>query len=77
MTPSGDRRDVGSGGQLRLPPELCSAFDAAPEVRERFDGLPAAHQREYVEWILAARRAEARERRAAQTVMRLLERPPG
>lgn len=56
-----------------LPAELVAAFAAEPRARERFDALPPSHQREYVSWVDQARRADARERRAAQTVMRLLE----
>jgi uncharacterized protein YdeI (YjbR/CyaY-like superfamily) len=56
-----------------LPRELLSALAAAPEARVAFDALAPSHQREYVRWIGEARRADARERRAAQTVMRLLE----
>jgi len=56
-----------------LPAELVAAFDAEPRARDRFEALPASHQREYVRWVDGARRADARERRAAQTVMRLLE----
>jgi uncharacterized protein YdeI (YjbR/CyaY-like superfamily) len=56
-----------------LPGELVAALAAAPEARERFDALAPSHRREYVRWVAEARRNDARERRAAQTVMRLLE----
>lgn len=55
-----------------LPLELESALDSSPAARERFEALAPSHRREYVRWILDARRPDARERRAAQTVMRLL-----
>lgn len=57
-----------------LPRELAAALAAAPEAGERFLELPPSHRREYVRWVDGARRADTRERRAAQTVMRLLER---
>ncbi|MCW2927344.1 MAG: hypothetical protein JWM86_1312 [Thermoleophilia bacterium] len=57
-----------------LPQELVHALGAAPEARARFDALAPSHRREYVTWVAEARRADTRERRAAQTVMRLLER---
>lgn len=77
MTPTGDahdRRIVQTfGGQPRLPAELVSALAASARARERFDLLEPRQQREYATWIAQARRADARERRAAQAVMRLLE----
>lgn len=59
-----------------LPRELVAAFAAAPEARERFDAMPPSHRREYVRWIAEGRRDDTRERRAAQTVMRVLEHRP-
>lgn len=58
-----------------LPPELRAALAVEPVARERFDALAPSHRREYVRWVVEARRDDTRERRAAQTVMRLLERP--
>lgn len=59
--------------ELDLPRELAAALAGAPDARARFDELAPSHRREYVRWITEARRDDARERRAAQTVMRLLE----
>ncbi len=56
-----------------LPRELVAALTAAPDARVRFDQLAPSHRREYVRWVAEARREDTRERRAAQTVMRLLE----
>lgn len=67
--PYGDRRD-----DRELPAELVAALSAAPDARERFEQLAPSHRREYVRWVAEARREDSRERRAAQTVMRLLER---
>jgi uncharacterized protein YdeI (YjbR/CyaY-like superfamily) len=53
--------------------ELVAAFASEPAAAARFEALEATHRREYVRWITEARRADARERRAAQTVMRLLQ----
>jgi len=58
-----------------VPTELSEALAEAPVARERFDALAPSHRREYVRWVAEARRGDTRERRAAQTVMRLLERP--
>jgi uncharacterized protein YdeI (YjbR/CyaY-like superfamily) len=56
-----------------LPGELIAALRAAPEAQERFEAMAPSHRREYVRWVAEGRRADTRERRAAQTVMRLLE----
>lgn len=56
----------------RMPDELTAALDAAPDAKAVFDQLAPSHKREYVQWINSARRDDTRERRAAQTVMRLL-----
>ncbi|MCW2956950.1 MAG: hypothetical protein JWO69_1819 [Thermoleophilia bacterium] len=58
-----------------LPRELVAALAAAPQAQELFAALAPSHRREFVRWVMEARRADTRERRAAQTVMRLLERP--
>jgi len=60
-----------------LPRELDAALASSPAASERFAALAPSHRREYVRWVLDARRADARERRAAQTVMRLLSTAPG
>ncbi|MBC7645242.1 MAG: YdeI/OmpD-associated family protein [Thermoleophilia bacterium] len=59
-----------------LPRELDAALASSPAASERFAALAPSHRREYVRWVLDARRADARERRAAQTVMRLLGAAP-
>lgn len=56
-----------------LPRELVAALSSAPMAQELFAGLTASHRREYVRWVRDGRRDDTRERRAAQTVMRLLE----
>ena len=40
-------------------------------AREAFESMSFSHQREYVEWIDEAKRAETRERRIAATVERV------
>ena len=60
--------------EIELPPELVAAL-ADDADRARFDVLSFTHRREYAEWVAEAKRAETRERRAAQAVERL--RKPG
>ncbi|MCW2923890.1 MAG: multi-domain protein [Thermoleophilia bacterium] len=68
------RGAAGGRPEPTLPAELREALAAAPVASERFAALAPAHRREYVRWVTEARRTDSRERRAAQTVMRLLER---
>lgn len=62
-----------SQGRDELPRELVAALASAPRAQELFAGLSPSHRREYVRWVREGRRDDTRERRAAQTVMRLLE----
>jgi uncharacterized protein YdeI (YjbR/CyaY-like superfamily) len=74
MTDQPPRAPAPNRPEPQLPAELRAALAAAPEARTRFDELAPSHRREYVRWVAEGRRADTRERRAAQTVMRLLER---
>jgi uncharacterized protein YdeI (YjbR/CyaY-like superfamily) len=53
---------------VEIPAELKKALSEDGEAQSIFDALPASHQKEYVTWIIAAKREETRQRRAAQTV---------
>lgn len=55
-----------------IPSELARAFTQEPLAKEHFLALSYSHQQEYVRWIQEARNSATRERRAAQTIMRLL-----
>jgi uncharacterized protein YdeI (YjbR/CyaY-like superfamily) len=68
----GERRRRTTGLDA-LPQELVDALSRSPEAQAIFDGLAPAHRREYVTWIAEARQTVTRERRSAQTVMRLLD----
>lgn len=70
-----DRNRTGASGVRReaLPAELEAALDQAPAARAIFEALPESHRREYLRWIQEANRDVTRERRSAQTVMRLLD----
>jgi uncharacterized protein YdeI (YjbR/CyaY-like superfamily) len=50
-----------------VPGDLEAALERA-EVRTSFDAMSPSHRREYLEWILEAKREETRARRVAQTV---------
>ena len=50
------------------PPGLAAALAADPEARAAFEGLSFTHQREYAQWVAAARREATRRRRVDQAV---------
>ena len=57
--------------EMAVPHDLQTALHDDPQAAEAFAGLPFSHQREYVDWILEARRPETRARRIEQTVERV------
>jgi len=52
---------------VTVPADLAAALDAAGRSAA-FDALSYSHQREYVDWIEEAKRADTRARRIAKTV---------
>jgi uncharacterized protein YdeI (YjbR/CyaY-like superfamily) len=54
-----------------MPADLAAALGADAAARRAFDALPHSHRREYLEWILQAKREATRAQRLAQTVERL------
>ena len=53
---------------LETPDDLSAALDRAPAARATFDGFPPSCRREYVEWVVDAKRPETRAKRIAQAV---------
>ena len=56
---------------LELPEDLQAAFDE--ETRALFDRLSYTHRKEFVQWLLEAKRPETRDRRLVQTLQMLRE----
>ena len=50
------------------PADLDSALASNPAARATFDGFPPSCRREYVEWVVEAKRPETRSKRIAQAV---------
>ena len=48
------------------PADLLAALDANSAARATFDAFPPSCRREYVEWVVEAKRAETRAKRIAQ-----------
>jgi uncharacterized protein YdeI (YjbR/CyaY-like superfamily) len=61
---------------VKLPADLRAALGNAPEAKAAFAQLSFTHQREYVEWVDEAKRAETRARRIASTVDRVASGEP-
>lgn len=51
-----------------LPDDLAAALAKQKKARAAFDAFPPSHRREYIEWIVEAKRDETRARRIAQAV---------
>lgn len=58
---------------LKMPSDLAAALEASAAAKRQFDAFAPSHRREYIEWILEAKRAETRARRIQQTIEWLLE----
>ena len=59
-----------------VPPDLKRALATHQKAREAFQTFPPSHQREYVDWITAAKREETRAQRVATTLEWLSEGKP-
>ena len=53
---------------LDTPEDLSRALDANAAARATFDGFPPSCRRDYVQWVVEAKRPETRTRRIAQAV---------
>lgn len=56
-----------------IPDDFAAALRASPEARRVFDAFAPSHRREYLEWILEAKRPETRAKRIAQAVEQMVE----
>lgn len=51
-----------------MPADFAAALRAAPTARAQFDAFAPSHRREYLDWIIEAKRPETRARRIAQAI---------
>lgn len=56
-----------------IPVDFAEALRAAPSARAHFDAFAPSHRREYLEWIIDAKREDTRARRIAQAIEWLCE----
>lgn len=57
---------------IRLPEDLTAAFSQNPRSAAAFEALPFSHKREYLEWIVTAKKPETRAVRIAGTVEKVI-----
>lgn len=58
---------------IAMPADFAAALDALPRARDRFDGFPPGAQREYLEWIVGAKRPDTRAKRVATAAQQSAE----
>jgi len=61
---------------VEVPADLATAMDAQPAARVAFEGLSYSHRREYVTWIVEAKRDDTRRRRIDKAVAMLRQGRP-
>jgi uncharacterized protein YdeI (YjbR/CyaY-like superfamily) len=54
--------------ELSTPDDLTAALDGNPAARVTFDGFPPSCRRDYVEWVVEAKRPETRAKRISQAI---------
>jgi uncharacterized protein YdeI (YjbR/CyaY-like superfamily) len=57
-----------TNSEMAVPHDLQIALHDDPAAEAAFEKLPYSHKREYIDWILEARRADTRARRVDETV---------
>ena len=55
-------------GEIAIPDDLAAALAVVPAAQSAFDAFAPSARREYLEWIVEAKRAETRTKRIAQAV---------
>ncbi len=58
---------VAQAPEPRLPPDLRKALAADADARARWTGLTAVARRDWIQWIVSAKKPETRARRVAST----------
>jgi hypothetical protein len=61
-------RKTGPKPPPEAPADLAAALQKNAKARKTFEGFPPGAQRDYIEWIVEARREETRAKRLAQAV---------
>ena len=59
--------------ELPIPDDFANALKSNPTAMATLEAFAPSHRREYVEWIIEAKRAETRARRVAQAIKMLAD----
>ena len=59
--------------QVDIPQELQQAMESHPGAATAFEKMTYSHKREWVNWILSAKQADTRQRRAEKAIATFLE----
>lgn len=62
--------------QLAMPDDFAAALAKVPAAQQTYDAFPPGKQRDYLAWVLEARREDTRAKRIAQAVAWLAEGKP-
>ncbi|HEV2568613.1 YdeI/OmpD-associated family protein [Sphingomonas sp.] len=54
--------------ELTMPADLAEALSASPAAQATYDAFPPSCRRDYLEWVVEAKRPETRAKRVAQAV---------
>ncbi|MER3523379.1 MAG: hypothetical protein C4326_04760 [Ignavibacteria bacterium] len=58
----------GAKKPLGVPRDRAAALKNTPKARQTFEQFSPSHRREYIDWIVEAKKPETRERRVATTI---------
>ena len=70
MNENGEVRNA-PRSEIPVPHDLQIELHDDPEAAAAFAALPPSHRREYIDWILEAKRPETRMRRVEETARRV------
>jgi hypothetical protein len=56
---------------VELPADLAAAIDSDPRARAYFDSLSFTHRKEWVRWVIEAKKPETRQTRIEKTLQGL------
>lgn len=67
------KKPVKAKAEFAVPPDLDEELKKHDKARATFEKFSPSHRREYIEWILDAKREETRVKRVQQTIEQLTE----